>query len=71
MQGWLETCYVGANVIPLFSSHLKILIHRSSFLKRKDHHDNNDVTYQAAARISRIAEDMLTNETLRFGQMHL
>jgi hypothetical protein len=45
------------------------LIHRNSFL-RCGEGDKNKVT-GAACRISRIAEDMSTHGTLRYGQMHL
>lgn len=52
------------------NSHVRILIHRHSFLKQKDD-ANGQIAVTAASRISRIAEDMLAQGTLRYGQMHL
>ncbi|KAJ6439799.1 cutinase transcription factor 1 alpha [Purpureocillium lavendulum] len=52
-------------------SHLRILIHRNSFLKFDEGNKWNQVVTSAACRISRIAEDMSTHGTLRYGQMHL
>ncbi|CAG9945864.1 unnamed protein product [Clonostachys rosea f. rosea IK726] len=51
--------------------HLRILIHRNSFMRQRDAVDSAEMAYHAATRISRIAEDLLTRGALRFGQMHL
>jgi hypothetical protein len=67
---WLvgfETKYV----ITDHYSHLRILIHRSSFMKFAKNNSSNQVVINAACRITRIAEDMSTQGTLRYGQMHL
>ena len=53
------------------SSHLRVLIHRSHFLKYGEDNRSNQVVVNAACRISRIAEDMSAQGTLRYGQMHL
>lgn len=52
-------------------SHLRILIHRDSFLTPDDGSEGGQAVTAAACRISRIAEDMYTGGTLRFAQMHL
>ncbi|OWT43551.1 acyl-CoA dehydrogenase [Pochonia chlamydosporia 170] len=57
-------------LLHLAYNHLRILIHRNSFLRHGEGDKNNQVT-AAACRISRIAEDMSTHGTLRYGQMHL
>ncbi|KAG5961246.1 hypothetical protein E4U57_007798 [Claviceps arundinis] len=57
-------------LLHLAYNHLRILIHRNSFLRHGEGDKNNVVT-AAACRISRIAEDMSTHGTLRYGQMHL
>ncbi|KAG6018570.1 hypothetical protein E4U40_000137 [Claviceps sp. LM458 group G5] len=46
------------------------LAYKNSFLRHGEGDKNNVVT-AAACRISRIAEDMSTHGTLRYGQMHL
>ncbi|KAG6017706.1 hypothetical protein E4U43_000307, partial [Claviceps pusilla] len=58
-------------LLHLAYNHLRILIHRNSFLRLGDGDKNNQVVTAAACRISRIAEDMSTQGTLRYGQMHL
>lgn len=52
-------------------SHLKILLHRHNFHGQDRGDNDGHVAVAAASRISRIAEDMLTHGTLRYGQMHL
>lgn len=52
-------------------SHIRILIHRSNFIKYDEENKSNQVVVNAACRISRIAEDMSAQGTLRYGQMHL
>lgn len=52
-------------------SHLKILIHRNSFLRLESTTPGSQIVLKAACRISRIAEDMSSQGTLRYGQMHL
>ena len=53
-------------------SHLQILIYRNSFLRYV--HDNNSgdgrIALQAACQITRIVEDMLSQNMIQFGQMH-
>ncbi|KAG6018353.1 hypothetical protein E4U41_003966 [Claviceps citrina] len=61
---------VWTRLLHLAYNHLRILIHRNSFL-RHGASDANHVVTAAACRISRIAEDMSTQGTLRYGQMHL
>ncbi|UNI22853.1 hypothetical protein JDV02_008702 [Purpureocillium takamizusanense] len=58
-------------LLHLAYNHLRILIHRNSFLKFDEGNKWNQVVTSAACRISRIAEDMSTHGTLRYGQMHL
>ncbi|KAH6896678.1 N-terminal binuclear Zn cluster-containing/DNA binding domain-containing protein [Thelonectria olida] len=61
---------VWSHLLHLAYNHVRILIHRHSFLKQnKD--DSGQIAVMAASRISRIAEDMLAQGTLRYGQMHL
>ncbi|KAI8650168.1 Fungal-trans domain-containing protein [Fusarium sp. Ph1] len=49
---------------------IKILIHRHNFIKPRRESDQQ-AAVAAASAISRIAEDMLVQRTLRYGQMHL
>ncbi|KHO01633.1 uncharacterized protein MAM_00634 [Metarhizium album ARSEF 1941] len=58
-------------LLHLAYNHLRILIHRNCFLRHGEGDKNNWVVTAAACRISRIAEDMSTHGTLRYGQMHL
>ncbi|PHH89318.1 hypothetical protein CDD83_6307 [Cordyceps sp. RAO-2017] len=60
-------------LLHLAYNHLRILIHRNSFLRLDEGNkrDQLHVVTSAACRISRIAEDMSTHGTLRYGQMHL
>ncbi|PHH64501.1 hypothetical protein CDD81_4576 [Ophiocordyceps australis] len=58
-------------LLHLAYNHLRILIHRNSFLHKQQDGASNQVVMAAACRISRIAEDMSTYGTLRYGQMHL
>lgn len=51
-------------------SHLRILVHRNGWLLNRDEEDKK-AALAAACRISRIAEDMLAQKTLQYGQMHL
>ncbi|XP_044718997.1 fungal specific transcription factor domain-containing protein [Hirsutella rhossiliensis] len=44
---------------------------KNSFLRHEEGNKCNQVVTNAACRISRIAEDMSTHGTLRYGQMHL
>lgn len=52
-------------------SHIRILIHRHNFLRHGKDDKNGQLAVAAASKISRIAEDMLAQGTLRYGQMHL
>jgi len=52
-------------------NHLRILIHRTNFMRFPDDDPRSQVVTNAACRISRIAEDMSAQGTLRYGQMHL
>jgi hypothetical protein len=58
-------------LLHLAYNHLRILIHRSSFMKFAKNNSSSQVVINAACRITRIAEDMSTQGTLRYGQMHL
>ncbi|KAG5941418.1 hypothetical protein E4U53_007410 [Claviceps sorghi] len=58
-------------LLHLAYNHLRILIHRNSFLRHGEGDKNTQVVTSAACRISRIAEDMSTHGILRYGQMHL
>ncbi|PNH31795.1 hypothetical protein VD0002_g1682 [Verticillium dahliae] len=62
---------VWASLLHLSYNHLKILIHRDDFLGSVAPEPGNKIVVTAACRISRIAEDMLSQGTLRYGQMHL
>ncbi|KAL7797415.1 N-terminal binuclear Zn cluster-containing/DNA binding domain-containing protein [Trichoderma ceciliae] len=62
---------VWACLLHLAYNHLKILIHRNSFLRLESSTPGSQIVLKAACRISRIAEDMSTQGTLRYGQMHL
>ncbi|KAF3058974.1 hypothetical protein CFAM422_011643 [Trichoderma lentiforme] len=62
---------VWACLLHLAYNHLKILIHRNSFLRLESTTPGSQVVLKAACRISRIAEDMSTQGILRYGQMHL
>ncbi|ODA80164.1 hypothetical protein RJ55_03122 [Drechmeria coniospora] len=62
-------------LLHLAYNHLRILLHLNSFLRSGDgtgeDDKHNQVVTTAACRIGRIAEDMYTHGTLRYGQMHL
>ncbi|KAI5458625.1 fungal-specific transcription factor domain-containing protein [Mariannaea sp. PMI_226] len=62
---------VWTHLLHLAYNHVRILIHRHSFLKQIKEDENGRIAVAAASRISRIAEDMLSQGTLRYGQMHL
>jgi hypothetical protein len=53
-------------------SHLQILVHRNSFLRYGSDDRNGDErsALQAACRITRIVEDMISHNMIQFGQMH-
>ncbi|TDZ15363.1 Cutinase transcription factor 1 alpha [Colletotrichum orbiculare MAFF 240422] len=57
-------------LIHLAYNYLRILVHRNGWLRNRDEEDKK-AALAAACRISRIVEDMLAQNTLRFGQMHL
>ncbi|OHW94402.1 cutinase transcription factor 1 [Colletotrichum incanum] len=57
-------------LIHLAYNHLRILVHRNGWLRNRDEEDKK-AALAAACRISRIAEDMLAQKTLQYGQMHL
>ncbi|KAK2043497.1 hypothetical protein LZ31DRAFT_468172 [Colletotrichum somersetense] len=57
-------------LIHLAYNHLRILVHRNGWLRNQDEGDKK-AALAAACRISRIAEDMLAQGTLQYGQMHL
>lgn len=52
-------------------SHLRILIHRNSYLHSNDKTESSMIVTASACRISRIAEDMYTSGILGCGQMHM
>lgn len=54
-------------------SNLQILLHRRAYVRLQDKSDTIDgeVALQAASRITRIVEDMLSQNLLRFGQLHV
>ncbi|KAK7432276.1 hypothetical protein QQZ08_001221 [Neonectria magnoliae] len=58
-------------LLHLAYNHVRILIHRHSLLKQVKEGNNGQIAVAAASCISRIAEDMLAQGTLRYGQMHL
>ncbi|CVL13690.1 uncharacterized protein FPRN_12065 [Fusarium proliferatum] len=51
-------------------NHLRILTHRHNFIKQDGSGNSGQIVVAAATKISRIAEDMLAQGTLRYGQMH-
>ncbi|KAF6818045.1 acyl-CoA dehydrogenase [Colletotrichum musicola] len=57
-------------LIHLAYNHLRILVHRNGWLRNRDEEDKK-AALAAACRISRIAEDMLAQKTLQYGQMHM
>ncbi|KAI0456520.1 N-terminal binuclear Zn cluster-containing/DNA binding domain-containing protein [Xylaria acuta] len=57
-------------LLHLAYNHLCILVHRNGFL-RHNTGTESDIVIRAASRISRIAEDMLSQEILQYGQMHM
>ncbi|KAI0470308.1 N-terminal binuclear Zn cluster-containing/DNA binding domain-containing protein [Xylaria cf. heliscus] len=57
-------------LLHLAYNHLCILVHRNGFL-RHSNGTERDIVIRAASRISRIAEDMLSQEILQYGQMHM
>ncbi|KAH6871027.1 fungal-specific transcription factor domain-containing protein [Thelonectria olida] len=61
---------VWEHLLLLAYHHIRILIHRHNFLKQ-DRNNNGSIAVMAASCISRIAEDMLEQGSLRYGQMHL
>lgn len=54
-------------------SNLQILLHRRAYVRLQDPSDTLDgeIALQAASRITRIVEDMLSQDLLRFGQLHV
>ncbi|KAF5013617.1 hypothetical protein FDECE_378 [Fusarium decemcellulare] len=65
------TASVWAHLLHLAYNHLRILIYRHKFVKQGQSENNGQIAVTAASKISRIAEDMLAQGTLRYGQMHL
>ncbi|KAF4545053.1 hypothetical protein BFW01_g2570 [Lasiodiplodia theobromae] len=65
-----EQTSVWVHLLHLAYNHLRILVHRGVFLRSHDSSEKQ-AAISAACRISRIAEDMLAQKTIRFGQMHL
>ncbi|KAH8895222.1 hypothetical protein GQ53DRAFT_681751 [Thozetella sp. PMI_491] len=61
---------VWKNLLHLAYNQLIILISRKHCLREVDSPEK-DAAMRAANRISRIAENMLTEESLRYGQMHM
>ncbi|KAI1747971.1 hypothetical protein F4782DRAFT_543178 [Xylaria castorea] len=57
-------------LLHLAYNHLCILVHRNGFLRHTTGTER-DIVIRAASRISRIAEDMLSQEILQYGQMHI
>ncbi|KAH8696232.1 fungal-specific transcription factor domain-containing protein [Talaromyces proteolyticus] len=64
---------VWSSLLNLAYNHLRILIHRNGFLRNPRGQDDRDkqAATAAANQISRIAEDMLSQQTIQYGQMHL
>ncbi|OLN89987.1 Cutinase transcription factor 1 alpha 2 [Colletotrichum chlorophyti] len=56
-------------LLHLAYNHLRILVHRNGWLRNRDEEDKK-AALAAACRISRIAEDMLSQKMLQYGQMH-
>lgn len=54
-------------------NNLLILLYRSAFIagKEDDPEHGSEIAYQAACRIGRIAEDLLAERNIGFGQIHL
>ncbi|RSL86425.1 hypothetical protein CEP51_002805 [Fusarium floridanum] len=65
------TASVWAHLLYLAYNHLRILIYRHKFLRHGQDEQSGQIAVAAASKISRIAEDMLAQGTLRYGQMHL
>ncbi|RSM12422.1 hypothetical protein CEP52_002476 [Fusarium oligoseptatum] len=65
------TASVWAHLLHLAYNHLRILIYRHKFLRHGQDEESGQIAVAAASKISRIAEDMLAQGTLRYGQMHL
>ncbi|KAJ4253785.1 hypothetical protein NW762_010179 [Fusarium torreyae] len=64
------TASVWGYLLHLAYNHLRILLYRHKFIKQDQSDDAGHIAATAASKISRIAEDMLTQGTLRYGQMH-
>ncbi|XWW98396.1 hypothetical protein V2A60_006396 [Cordyceps javanica] len=62
---------VWACLLHLAYNHLRILIHRNSYLHSNDKTESSMIVTASACRISRIAEDMYTSGILGCGQMHM
>ncbi|RSM15527.1 hypothetical protein CDV31_004963 [Fusarium ambrosium] len=61
---------VWEHLLMLSYNHVRVLMYRNSFLKPGSD-ANQLLAVNAASNISRIAEDMLEQGVLRYGQMHL
>lgn len=61
--------------LPLLTvnSYLHILLHRQAYTKSQTESNifNGRPALQAACRVTRIVEDMLSQNLVQFGQMHL
>ncbi|RGP68538.1 n-terminal binuclear zn cluster-containing dna binding domain-containing [Fusarium sporotrichioides] len=64
------TASVWGYLLHLAYNHLRILTHRHNFIKQDGSDNSGQIVVAAATKISRIAEDMLAQGTLRYGQMH-
>ncbi|KAL6918453.1 hypothetical protein FSST1_009948 [Fusarium sambucinum] len=64
------TASVWGHLLHLAYNHVRILIYRHKFVKQDHSDDTGHIAATAASKISRIAEDMLIQGTLRYGQMH-
>ncbi|KAF5230905.1 hypothetical protein FANTH_13636 [Fusarium anthophilum] len=64
------TASVWGYLLHLAYNHLRILIHRHNFIKQDESDSSGQIVVAAATKICRIAEDMLAQGTLRYGQMH-
>ncbi|CAM1508936.1 Fc.00g026750.m01.CDS01 [Cosmosporella sp. VM-42] len=62
---------VWSHLLHLAYNHLRILIYRHNFLREVEGDKKGQMAVAGASKISRIAEDMLAQGTLRYGQMHL
>ena len=77
--GWL-TCYISEYstmllrwLLTYMASNYLILLHRPTHLGGKPPQSDSDqkIAFNAATKITRMVEDLLSAGTLRFAQLHL